>query len=36
MLATGERLLKTDCSVHKKPLAKIVTLADTLEVIQIL
>lgn len=36
MLATGEHLLKTDCSVHKKPLAKIVTLADTLEVIQIL
>lgn len=35
MFATGECILKTDSSVHKKPLIKIVTLAGTQWIIQI-
>lgn len=35
MLATGERILKTDSSIHKKRFIKIAALAGALEVIQI-
>lgn len=35
MLATGERILKRDSSIHKKRFIKIAALAGALEVIQI-